>query len=58
MKKTIEECLIEATEFLSKEGGMPENMWHPEYGWLIVNGEPTEAGVLWYQETFKEDGKA
>ena len=38
----IEDALIEATELLAREGGDPESIWHPDFGWVLLHGNPTE----------------
>lgn len=42
--------LIDAVKLVQQEGGMPDNMFHPDYGWIIKDGEATEAGARWYSD--------
>lgn len=61
-KKTDEqtrlELSIEAAALLSVENfGPPTDMWDPDYGWVLVKGEITEAGVAWYKEKYQKGKK-
>jgi len=52
-KEELEEALIASVEFASREGGAPDSMFIPEYGWILINGELTEEGILWYKENYE-----
>jgi hypothetical protein len=39
--KELEDALIDAAALAAKEGGMPDNCWHPDYGWFIWDGKCT-----------------
>lgn len=46
----IEEALIKASEIVSREGGCPEMIWHPEFGWMNLKiGEPKETIAAFYE---------
>lgn len=30
--------------------GMPQDMWIPEYGWIIKDGKPTYSGLKWHED--------
>lgn len=55
MSKDEEQALIESLELCLKEGGAPTDMWHPDYGWILLNSEITAAGLLWYQNEVKDE---
>lgn len=57
MNKELDEALIAAAKLVQEEGSAPDNMFHPEYGWLIIDGEGTEAGARWYKDNFEKDEK-
>lgn len=42
MKKLDESTILEALEILRKQGKAPDCMWHPDFGYVIIDGEPTE----------------
>ena len=44
--KSIEASLLEGLEAMSKEGGSPEKLWHPDVGWVDLK-DPTPAQVQW-----------
>lgn len=50
MSKEIEDAIIEAVRIVTQEGGHPDNIWHPNYGWVLLNGEPTETSEAFYHE--------
>lgn len=37
-----------------REGGCPDHMWHPDYGWIIYRGRPTASGKLFAKSLEKE----
>lgn len=47
--------LFEARRKVVESGKMPENMWHPKYGWLIADGMVTEAGGEFYKDMMKDE---
>lgn len=53
----IEDELLKAVEYLQREGGDPQDMWVPDYGWILRNGQPTEAGLEWYKANYDKDGE-
>jgi hypothetical protein len=53
MDTDLEESLIKAAELVSKEGGAPENVFHPDYGCILIDGKPTDAGLRWYKENYE-----
>jgi hypothetical protein len=55
--KLLEQALIAARKLVMESGTAPEYMWHPDYGWLIVDGVATEAGARWYRDYFPEEEK-
>lgn len=38
----LESALLEAYKSATEVGNIPDNMWHPNYGWIIYNGSATE----------------
>lgn len=54
-KVELENALIEASILLAREGGMPDNCWHPNYGWFIIDGKWTLSPEE--LERFKEEMK-
>lgn len=48
MSKDLEEALINASKMIAKEGGCPQDVWHPDFGWVIRNGQPTENSEAFY----------
>lgn len=55
-KEEIEQAIIDAAELISKEGGMPESLWVPNFGWVLWQGKPTETSVEFY-EYLKKNNK-
>ena len=40
---------IEKAALASAENmGAAKNLWHPEFGWIYLDGKPTEAGVEFF----------
>lgn len=48
-KEEIEQALIDALALVSREGGMPESLWVPDFGWVLWQGKPTETSVEFYE---------
>lgn len=48
------ETLINLWESITTEGAMPQDMYVPELGWVIMNGVPTELGRQWHRELVKK----
>jgi hypothetical protein len=46
----LEQALFEAAEFVKKEGGIPDKVWHPDYGWIIWEKELTKAGEQFFKD--------
>lgn len=48
---TISEEILEAAILKVLENfGAPEDLYHPDYGWILVDGKTTEAGKRWYKD--------
>ena len=45
--KKIVEILADAAHLVSVPGYSPDNMWVPEFGWVIENGALTDEGKEW-----------
>ena len=43
----IVEILADAAHLVSVPGYSPDNMWVPEFGWVIENGALTDEGKEW-----------
>lgn len=37
-----EEALLDALTLLSQESGSPDSLWHPKFGWVMLDNKPTE----------------
>lgn len=53
-KEEIEAALIEAVKFAEREGKCPKDVYVEGYGWIIRNGQSTEAGVRYFEEVLKK----
>jgi hypothetical protein len=47
MSKDIEKALIKATGSLKNDGGKPRDVYCPEFGWIILNGNTTAVYKEW-----------
>jgi SH3-like domain-containing protein len=46
----IEDELFKAAELLAREGGAPEMIWHPDFGWMnLKTGKPVEVIRSFYK---------
>lgn len=53
MTKELEEALIAALTIASREGGRPDKLWHPHFGWVDLtndNDPHTQAFYKYLQE--------
>lgn len=50
LAEVLIEDLIKAAELVAMEGGAPQDIFVPAYGWVLRDGEPTEVGLLWYKQ--------
>jgi hypothetical protein len=46
----IEDEMVEAAILNANNFGKAVDMFHPDYGWILKDGEPTEAGLDFFQE--------
>lgn len=42
VEEDIEEALLKARERISGGTGCPQDIFHPDFGWVLINGRPTE----------------
>ena len=56
-KEDIEQALVDAAELLKNEGGTPESLWHPDFGWVLWNKEPTETTQAFYNYLKEQEAK-
>lgn len=55
-KKSTEDHLLAAIEMWHLEGGCPQFVFHPDFGWIIVDGKPTPAAET-YLKHINEKGE-
>ncbi len=47
---------IEAAALKSvKNFGEAKDVFHPDYGWILKDGKPTEVGLKWYKDHFEKN---
>lgn len=60
----LEDEMIEANIQNANNFGPAQDMFHPDYGWILVDGVPTPEGLKFFEEklepylTSKHGGKA
>ncbi len=47
---TINNLLEEALLKIMNDFGTPTDIFHPDYGWIMKDGKPTNEGIDWYKE--------
>jgi hypothetical protein len=53
MTKELEDALIKAAGLAKEEGGMPDNIYHLDYGWIVLEGRLTNQGKKFIQDRNK-----
>lgn len=48
--KALRNLITSTTEFSAG----PRDVWHPDYGWVLRNGEPTETTEAFYESVIKK----
>ena len=56
-KEDIEQAMIDSVEWVNREGGAPESMWHPDFGWVLWNNQPTETTDAFYKYLKEQESK-
>lgn len=51
----FEEALIKAAKLVAENMGCPNDVFHPDYGWIVRNGKGTEEGLKFYEEVLKPE---
>lgn len=46
-----------ATQWLFEQGGNPQYIWYPGYGWMLKGGLPTETTKAFYEKN-PEDSRS
>ena len=54
MEELSVEDLEEAARIVRENFGEPKDVWHPDYGWILRDGKPTEEGVKWYKDNSED----
>lgn len=55
--KELEESLLKAVDLLKKDSGVPESIWHPDFGWVLFQNKPTETSEAFYEYLINEENK-
>ena len=50
-EEELEKAMLKSAENF----GAAENIWVPDYGWILRDGEPTEEGLRLYKELIEEE---
>jgi hypothetical protein len=53
---SIEDQIAEAIEFVNREGGCPDKLWHPQFGWVDLT-KPNEKAARFHKWLQKQYDK-
>ena len=56
MTKEEIDALEEACTKMAMNMGAPKDMFHPDYGWILRDGELTQAGADFLEKEYKDKG--
>lgn len=51
--KIDQEAIERAVKLAQENFGSPQDMWHPDYGWILKDGELTQEGADFLEKEYK-----
>lgn len=55
--KEIEDAIIAVHKIFQEQAGTPEDIWHPDFGWVLRNGKPTETTEAFLKMIEEHNGR-